>query len=292
LHQILPSLAPKSFEGGADLLGAHVEGPYLAASRKGAHDSSLFHAPDSISPEDLYGADNLRNSVKMITLAPELPGSVELISNLTHEHKKIVSLGHSAADYDCGVRAVEAGAKTMTHVFNAMNPLHHRLPGLAGLMSSTKVHYSVIPDGIHLHSATLALAFRANAEKCILITDSIEMAGLPDGVYPGHSQIPRRQRKEGNKVTIDGTDTLIGSCTTLDQCVRNLVKFSNCELSEAVRCVTENVANLMGQKDRGMLQIGRRADFVVLSDEGEILQTWVRGKKAFDRTAVDSADDT
>jgi N-acetylglucosamine-6-phosphate deacetylase len=217
----------------------------------------------------------------MVTLAPELPGAMDLISNLTNKHQKVVSLGHSAADYDCGIKAIQTGAKTLTHVFNAMNPLH-RLPGLAGLMSSAKVHYSVIPDGIHLHAATLVLAFRANPEKCILITDSIEMAGLPDGVYPGHAQIPRQQRKEGNKVTIESTDTLIGSCSTLDECVGNLVKFSECSLPEAVRCVTENIAELMGEKERGKFEVGRRADFVLMSDEGEeVLQTWVGGKKVY-----------
>ena len=266
-YQILPSLVPQSFEKGASLLGAHVEGPYLAASRKGAHDSSLFQNPESTSPEDLYGFENLRQSVKMVTLAPELPGAIELISKLTGEHQKIVSLGHSAADYDRGMRGVEAGAKTLTHVFNTMNPLHHRQPGLAGLMSSSMIHYSVIPDGIHLHPATLALSYRANPEKCILITDSIEMAGLPDGVYPGHAQIPHMQRKEGNKVTIDGTETLIGSCSTLDECMNNLVRYSGCSVAEAVRCVTENVADLMGEQERGKFEVGRRADFVRLSDD-------------------------
>lgn len=167
-----------------------------------------------------------------------------------------------------------------------MPPLHHREPGLAGLISGPEAeapYYSLIADGIHLHPATAALAFRANPRRAILITDAIELAGLDDGVYPGHAQIPHAQRKDGNRVTIDGTDTLIGSCCSLDECVRNLVKFSGCELAEAVRCVTENVADLMGvEGERGRLKEGCRADFVVLSDEGEVLQTWVGAQMVWD----------
>ena len=121
-----------------------------------------------------------------------------------------------------------------------MEPFNHRSPGLAGLISSPqKPYYSMIADGIHLHPAVVSMAFRANPERCILITDSVEMAGKPDGVYPGHAQVPHVQKKVGNKVTIDGTDTLIGSCIGLDECVRNLVSYSGCSLAEAIRCVTE-----------------------------------------------------
>ncbi|KAI9820661.1 MAG: hypothetical protein M1827_005030 [Pycnora praestabilis] len=270
---------------GADVLGAHAEGPYLAPSKKGAHNENVFQIPELVSPASIYGEENLQGSIKLVTLAPELPGANHLISNLTRDYQIAVSLGHSAAEYDVGVEGLQAGATTLTHVFNAMNPLHHRTPGLAGLISSPSApYYSVIPDGIHLHPATLAMAFRANPEKCILITDSIELGGLPDGVYPGHAQIPHTQRKSnGNKVTIEGTDTLIGSCSTLDECVRNLVRWSGCTLAEAVRCVTENIAMLMGEKDRGILAVGRRADFVMLSDDGGVLQTWKSGTMVFDR---------
>ncbi len=264
------------------MLGAHTEGPWLNPTKKGAHDSSLMLNPNSSSPTAVYGESNVRSNIKMVTLAPELPGSLELIRTLTRDHSVVVSLGHSAAAYECGLEALQAGAQTLTHVFNAMNPLHHRTPGLAGLISSPEApFYSLIPDGIHLHPATLTMAFRANPERCILITDSIEMAGLPDGLYPGHSQIPHGQRKEGNKVTIDGTDTLIGSCSSIDECVRNLMKWSGCSLPEAVRCVTENVANLMKDNERGMLEHGRRADFVILNREGHVLQTWIKGAKVF-----------
>lgn len=282
-EQILPCLRPRTFEGSASLLGAHVEGPYLNPTKKGAHNASIFQTPDAISAASLYGQDNLHSIVKLTTLAPELPGSVNVIKELANDNIR-VSLGHSSSDYDTGLSALSSGASALTHVFNAMPPLHHREPGLAGLISSSAApYYSLIADGIHLHPAVLTAAYRANPRKAILITDSIELAGLPDGVYPGHAQVAQNQVKVGNRVVMEGTDTLIGSCCGLDECVRNLVEASGCSLAESIRCVTENVADMMGLDDRGRLEEGRRADFVVLNDEGEILETWVAGLKIWER---------
>ena len=238
--------------------------------------------PEKTQVQKVYGAANVKSSIKMITLAPELVGSTDAIESLTQEHGVTVSLGHSAADFETGLQALKSGAKSLTHVFNAMAPFGHRLPGLAGLIGNFPgPYYSIIPDGIHIHPTVVSMAFRANPEKCILITDSIEMAGMPDGLYPGHAQIPHMQRKVGNRVTIDGTDTLIGSCIGLDECVRNLRLFSGCSLAEAVRCVTENVASLMGLQDRGVIAKGRRADLAVLDQNGYVQGLWSRGRKVF-----------
>ena len=243
-------------------------------------DASLMRIPETTSIEEIFGQADPSLMIKMVTIAPELAGSSQLIEILAKDHDIVVSLGHSAASYDTGMEALSAGAKALTHVWNAMNPMNHRNPSLVSLIASPKAPYfSIIPDGIHLHLATVATAFRSNPEKCILITDSIEMAGLPDGLYPGHAQIPHQQRKIGNKVTIEGTDTLIGSCVGLDECVRNLCAFTGCSLAEAVRCVTENVANLMGLHDRGSLEHGRRADFVVLDEDGFVQNVFLGGHK-------------
>ncbi|KAL9584340.1 MAG: hypothetical protein Q9212_002181 [Teloschistes hypoglaucus] len=245
--------------------------------------ASLMQIPSHSSIEEVYGDEESASAIKLITIAPELDGSIERIKELEERNIR-VSLGHSAADFDSGMAALKAGGKSLTHVFNAMNPLHHRIPGLAGLIASGECpYYSVIADGIHLHAATLAMAYRANPPKCILITDSVEMAGLPDGLYPGHAQIPHQQRKTGNKVTIEGTDTLIGSCCSIDECVRNLVQWSGCSLAQAVRCATENIANMMEIGDRGMINEGRRADFVLLDDTGQVLETWIRGTQIYEK---------
>lgn len=170
-----------------------------------------------------------------------------------------------------------------------MAPLHHRDPGLAGLVTSApntttqSPYFSIITDGNHLHPSVATMLFRANPRKCIVITDSIELAGLPDGTYPGHAQIPFNQTKKGSRVVIEGTETLIGGCAGLGECVQNLVAWSGCEVAEAVRCATENVADFMGDAERGRLEVGRRADFIVLGDDGEVLQTFVAGQKVWEK---------
>ncbi len=126
------------------------------------------------------------------------------------------------------------------------------------------------------------MAFRTNRERCVLISDAVEMAGLPDGVYPGHAKIPHRRRKRRNKVTLEGTETLIGSCISVDDCVRNLHEWSGCPLAEAVRCASENTAALMEDNERGVIEEGRKADFVVLDDSGKVIQTWIRGEMVYE----------
>lgn len=264
------------------MLGAHVEGPFLAPSKKGAHDAANMHVPREVSLELVYGKENLEKSIRVLTLAPELPGALEHIENLTKEYGIRVSMGHSAASHEEGDRGMRAGASLLTHTFNAMNPLHHREPGLVGLISDPHPPYfSIIADSIHLHPRIVGMAYRSSPSHCILITDSIELSGLPDGVHPGHAQIPFNQKKEGNKVTIEGTDTLIGTCIGLDECVRNLMAWADIEVEDAVRCVTENVADAMGLADRGKLEVGRRGDFAVLDDDGVVKETWVLGRKVF-----------
>lgn len=280
--KILPHLKPRAFDNGADLLGAHCEGPWLNPLKKGAHDAGLMQNPAESSIGEVYGDEEALSAVKMVTLAPELQDSQYLVQALV-QRGIIVSLGHSAADYDTGTRALRSGAKMMTHVFNAMSSFSHRSPGIAGLISSSEAPcFSVIADGVHLHPATATLAFRANQNNCILISDAIEMAGLPDGVYAGHAQIPHAQRKVGNKVTIEGTDTLIGSCSSVAECVRNLQAWSVCSLAEAVRCASQNIASLMGDGDRGLIEKGRKADFIILSTLGEVQETWMMGRKVYE----------
>jgi N-acetylglucosamine-6-phosphate deacetylase len=297
--QVLPFLRPRECTDSASVLGAHVEGPFLAPSKKGAHDAANMHSPASSTLEDIYGEDNLRDSIKVLTLAPELPGALGHIDKLTKEYGVRVSMGHSAADYQQGKEGMKAGANLITHTFNAMNPLHHRDPGLPGTESSLVVrmrcttdvlnlgllsdpappYFSLIADAIHLHPRVVGIAYRSSPSHCILITDSIELSGLPDGIYPGHAQIPFNQLKEGNKVTIENTNTLIGTCIGLDECVKNLMAWADIPVQEAVRCVTENVADAMGLKDRGKLEVARRGDFVVLGDDRMVRETWILGKK-------------
>lgn len=225
-------------------------------------------------------------TLKLVTLAPELSNSSSLIQSLVQNGTR-VSLGHSSASYTQGLAALQAGATGLTHTLNAMAPLHHRDPGLAGLVTAApstttqSPYFSIITDGNHLHPSVATMLFRANPSKCIVITDSIELAGLPDGTYPGHAQIPLNQTKKGSRVVIEGTETLIGGCAGLGECVQNLIAWSGRGVAEAVRCATENVADFMGDTERGKLEVGRRADFVVLSDDGEVLQTFAAGRQVW-----------
>ncbi|KAJ4297532.1 hypothetical protein N0V90_005424 [Kalmusia sp. IMI 367209] len=289
-QKILPSLAPRDIPNSASLLGAHTEGPYLHPDKKGAHNSSLFQTC-STSPSNIYGAATLSSSVKLVTVAPELANSASLIETLTSSGIK-VSMGHSTASYSDGLSGLNAGATCLTHTLNAMPPFASRIPGLPGLISLPPSHnppppyYTIIPDGEHLHPATVSLLHRTAPKRSILITDSIELASLPDGTYPGHAQIPFPQTKSGTRATIAGTDTLIGGCIPLQEGVRNLMAWSGCGVAEAVGTVTENVAAFMGidgEGGRGVLKEGRRADLAVLSEAGEVLQTWVEGRKVWDK---------
>ncbi|KAE9375460.1 carbohydrate esterase family 9 protein [Stipitochalara longipes BDJ] len=278
--QVLPFLKPEEIVGSASVLGAHVEGPFLAPSKKGAHDAANMHIPASSTLENIYGEENLRESIRVLTLAPELPGALGHVEKLTDQYGIRVSMGHSAADYQQGKESMQAGANLITHTFNAMNPLHHREPGLPGLISDpSPPYFSLIADAIHLHPRVVGIAYRSSPSHCILITDSIELSGLPDGTYPGHAQIPFNQLKEGNKVTIEKTNTLIGTCIGLDECVRNLMAWAEIPIQKAVLCVTENVADAMGLTDRGRLETGKRGDFVVLDADGLVKETWILGKK-------------
>ncbi|TGO20184.1 hypothetical protein BTUL_0001g01960 [Botrytis tulipae] len=250
-HNVLPFLRPSDSSTGASVLGAHVEGPFLTPSKKGAHNAGNLLVPETSTLEDVYGRNNLLNTIRIVTMAPELPGALEHIQKLREEYTIPVSMGHSAATYE---------------------------QGLKGLISSPKAgdrwkpSFSLIADSIHLHPSIVSMAYHASPQKAILVTDSVELSGLPDGIYPGHSQIPHPQLKVGNKVTIAGTETLVGTCIPLDQCVRNLMEWANIPIEKAVMTVTENVAAPMGLVDRGGLGSGCRGDFVVMDKQGSNVQ--------------------
>ncbi|ETN43207.1 uncharacterized protein HMPREF1541_02366 [Cyphellophora europaea CBS 101466] len=313
--QILPALAPRSFvaAGGAEMLGAHCEGPFLCPAKKGAHCADFMLEPAAVPVGEVYGERNLEMVLKMITVAPELPGAPDLIRQVKAKWPWVrVAIGHTAASYEEAVEGIRAGASMVTHTFNAMNGVTGREPGVPGLMEGAEkgVWYSAIADGVHLHRAVLDMAVQLGLHddgngsgRCIGITDAIELAGLEDGVYGGNGQIVGRQIKEGNKVTIEGTGTLVGSCVLVDHVVRELAGINAAgaqggvseawkhlgeeergkRLVKGVKAVSENVAAMMGEKERGLLAAGKRADLVVLDWEGSVRETWVAGTRVFQR---------
>jgi len=253
-------------------LGIHLEGPFLSHKRRGVHPPENLVLPSIAIFERFWRAS--RGHVRMLTIAPELPGALEVIAEAARRNV-CVSIGHSDAEMPIAQAAVSAGARHATHTFNAMRPLDHRDPGILGeVLTNSQIGADIIADGIHVSPAIVKLFLQAKGvERAVLITDAIAAAGMPDGRYQlGPIQV---DVKDG-KCTTDGR--LAGSTLTMDRAVRNVTQFSNWSLRDAVRAATLNPARAVGlAKHHGILASGVEATFVVLSPAGEVLRTVVRG---------------
>ena len=243
---------------GAQPLGFNLEGPFLSAARKGAHDPGLLRAPADVSRAEI---DALLENLRVITIAPELAGSLELIERLA-QAGVAVCLGHSAATIDEARAGYGSGARSTTHLFNAMSGVDHRTPGLAvAALLDDDAYVELIADGIHVDRALWPLITRLKpTDRLILVSDAIALAGTGDGrgVVGGlECQVV------GNRVTLVGTQTLAGSVLSLDVAVANLVA-AGVGMPQAVAAATRNPLELIGVTDRGRLAGGQRADLVEL----------------------------
>ena len=253
-------------------LGIHLEGPFLSHKRRGVHPPENLVTPTIAVFERLWQA--ARGHVRMLTIAPEIPGAMEVIAEAS-KRNVCVSIGHSDAEMPTAQAAIKAGARHATHTFNAMRPLDHREPGIIGeVLSNDGITADIIVDGIHVDPAVVKLFLRAKGrELAVLITDAISATGMPDGRYQlGPIEV---DVKDG-KCTSNGS--LAGSVLTIDRAVRNVTKFSNWSLRDAVRAATLNPARAVGMTGHGVLAPGAAADFTVLSSDGEVLKTIVRGR--------------
>ncbi len=253
-------------------LGIHLEGPFLSHKRRGVHPPENLVLPSVDIFERFWQAS--RGHIRMMTIAPELPGALEVIAEAAARNV-CVSIGHSDAEMSIAQAAVNAGARHATHTFNAMRPLDHRDPGILGeVLTDNQIGADIIADGIHVSPAIVKLFLQAKGvERAVLITDAIAAAGMPDGRYQlGPIQV---DVKDG-KCTTDGR--LAGSTLTMDRAVRNVTEFANWSLRDAVQAATLNPARAVGLAQRhGILAPGVEATFVVLSPAGEVLRTVVRG---------------
>jgi N-acetylglucosamine-6-phosphate deacetylase len=246
------------------LLGIHLEGPFLSPERLGAHPAAARRDPDRALAERLLEA----GPVTQVTLAPELPGALDLV-DLLRDRGVVVSLGHSDATATEAARAFDRGASSVTHLFNAMRPFEHREPGLAGsALARADVHVQVIADGIHLADETLLLAWRAAAGRLALVSDGVgpTLAGVPVERRDG---VPRRP---------DGT--LAGGAATLLDGVRRLHRLG-VPLVDAVAAATAVPARLLRRRDVGALRPGARADLLVLDDRLELRRVLLGGVERF-----------
>jgi N-acetylglucosamine-6-phosphate deacetylase len=260
--------------GGASPLGIHLEGPFISHARCGVHPPQDLLPPKLEIFERFWQA--ARGHIRMMTIAPELDGATELIAAAS-ARGVCVSLGHSDAHIGAAKRGIDAGAHHATHTFNAMRPLGHRDPGILGaVLTDERVTADIIVDGVHLDPAIVKLVAEAKGpERTVLITDAISATGMPDGHY--HLGSIEVDVKDG---VCTSNGRLAGSVLTMDKAVRNLSRFAEWDLPEAIGAATKNPARVARLGGKGVLAAGADADFVVLSREGEVLRTYVGGEES------------
>lgn len=253
--------SPLTSNEGAEILGYHLEGPYINAKYKGAQNEKYIRNPD------INEFKKLKN-IKMVTIAPELENAFEFIK----ECSELVSIGHTDCDYSCAEKAIELGAACLTHTFNAMPPLHHRNPGPIGAAIDKSIYIQVICDGIHIHPAVIRTLYKLfGTERMILISDSMRATGLSDGTYEfGGQEITV---KDSVARTQDGA--IAGSTSTLMQCVKKAVEFGIPE-KDAFKMASQTPCELL-KINKGKLEVGYDADFIVLDNDYKVIHTVING---------------
>jgi len=257
---------------GAQPLGFNLEGPFLSNAKRGAHDSAFLRDPSSVPRADLAP---MVEGMRVMTVAPELPGAPELTSWLAGRGV-VVSLGHSAATLEQALAGYAAGARSTTHLFNAMSGLDHRSPGLAAAaLLNDEIYAELIADGQHVNPALFALVGRLKGpDRLLLVSDAIALAGTGDGRGRlGSLEVAVR----GERATLAGTDTLAGSVVALDSAVRRSVA-AGLSLPDAVAAASRNPLALLGIADRGRLAVGQRADLVELDGDLKVLRVMRAGR--------------
>ncbi|KZF19573.1 carbohydrate esterase family 9 protein [Xylona heveae TC161] len=282
-HQALPYLGPtggrRAAQEGSESLGAHCEGPFLSPTKRGIHSIDVLRSGDNGFQDfvECYGEKNLgvsphshgpKATVKMITAAPEMGGIMNAIPEVA-SRDIVFSIGHSESTYEEASEAAKAGATMVTHLFNAMRPLHHRNPGIFGLLGTSQQtpspYFGVIADGIHLHPTSVKIAYSSHPDGFILVTDAMSLVGLPDGVYEWTNG--ERIEKKGPLLTLEGSDKIAGSSTTLLECVTNFLNWTGASIPQALKAITATPAKMLGlERSKGTLRGGADADLVILDE--------------------------
>ena len=275
-------LAAQSRDAGAvdraEILGLHIEGPYINIRFKGAQPESAIRDPDFDECRELLNA--AQGKIKIMTLAPELPGGMELI-RLLASNGVAPSLGHSEADYDTALAAIDAGATRATHLYNAMSGVHHRKPGLAAAcLNEPGIQAELICDGVHVDPKMAQLAWRAKGrEGLTLITDATAAQGHGDGIYTlGDFQIHVR----GPLCTLMDGVTIAGSVLTMNRAVGNAIDFTGMDILDAAFTSSLQPARVCGVEDRkGSIEVGKDADIAVLNADFSVCHTIRNGYHVF-----------
>ncbi len=259
---------------GAVPLGYHLEGPFLAPAKKGAHQLRWIEA----ASDDIIDLWVGQECIRIVTLAAERGGNLDRIRRLA-DAGITVSLGHTNATYEEFIAGIDAGATKATHLFNTMPNIHHRDPGaMVATLNDDRITAGIIPDGIHTHPAMVRLATRAKGfDRMLIVSDMMSAAGLAPGTYG----------LGGQEVTVDATSarlangTLAGSIVTMDQAVRNVVDWSIASMPEALHMATAVPARVIGEDDRGVIRTGAIADLTVWSDDLTVQETIVGGETRY-----------
>jgi N-acetylglucosamine-6-phosphate deacetylase len=277
-EQVLPKLAAAEPSSGAEVLGVHLEGPFINLEKRGAHAAAHVVPPD---PRLLARLLDLA-PVRVVTLAPELEGAGELMT-LAVSRGVVVSAGHSDAPFELAYEALDAAVAGVTHLFNAMSAMHHREPGLPGAaFAHPRAVCGLIADGLHVHPEMVGLTFRMlGPNRIYLTTDAIAAAGVADGEY----------RLATRTVYVDGgvprlaTGAIAGSVLTMNEAFRNILAFTGCTIPEAARMVSTTPARLIGEgRRKGRLAPGYDADVTVLAPDLSVEAVWRGGERVYERT--------
>ncbi len=268
--------------GSAEVLGIHLEGPFINSSMAGAQPKQYIKNPNLALFKEWQELAN--QQIKVVTLAPEQPGGIELIQHLKQQGI-VASIGHSNATYEQVNQAIAAGASQVTHLFNQMTGLHHREPGVVGAaLLREELKAEIIVDGIHIRPEVIKLVFNQKKEKgLILITDSMRAKCLKNGIYElGGQEVV----VENEKATLmDGT--LAGSILKMNQAIRNIISITGCSLEQAIEMGSLNPAKQLKIDDKkGSIEKGKDADIVILNELNEVMLTICQGKIAYNQLNV------
>lgn len=258
---------------GSRIVGIYMEGPFLAKSKKGAHDAQYLSGANAEYFAELDALSG--GNVRVVALDPDCEGAKDFMQK--YAHSKIISVAHTACDYETACEAFRMGARDVTHLFNAMNPLHHRDPGVIGAFADFAekgVTAELICDGFHIHRAVVRMMFKLCGEQIVLISDSMSAAGLEDGEY----------ELGGLKVYVSGgkaaqeDGTLAGSTANVHHCVRKAVEFGVPE-AKAIMSASYVPAKLLGMEDAlGVIKAGAYADLLVLDEALALEEVYIRGE--------------
>jgi N-acetylglucosamine-6-phosphate deacetylase len=266
--------------GGAQILGIHMEGPYFSTESIARGSQEVPHLRKPSVDELKRMVEESGGSIRKMSIAPELPGALEVIREMARWNI-VPSAGHSTATYEQALEAVELGLRCATHAFNGMIPFHHRRPGLLGaVLTEDRINAEMIGDGEHISAVAMRILLRCKGvDRVHLVTDNTVWAGMPDGTYEDH--LGRRIVKERTKAHIVG-GTLAGSVAPMNYDVGNVARSTGAALADAVRMATWNPAQLIGVTDRkGSLEPGKDADLVIMDAEANIYLTMVRGREVY-----------